>query len=586
MISVYKKLISYANEKKHYLVFTVFFSIVAAIMQVLAFYYIFKLLENVVVLNNASESKKIALVISGLFACGGILYFLSVALSHLFAFRLETNLRKYGIEGLTSASFKFFDINSSGKTRKLIDDNAAQTHMAVAHLIPDNIGAIITPFLLLIVGLLISFRVGMALILLILAIIPLMKLMMGEPSFMVRYQASLERLSAETVEYVRGMQVIKIFGVDVTRFKALNEAITDYAKNALGYSLSCKKPYVLFQSIFFGIIFIVIPIVLLFIDIKSNPALISVELIMILFLSGVMYTYIMKVMYLSMYVFQASDAVGKLEKLYDEMKKDTLNFGDETEFKNYNIEFENVSFSYDDNNLVLDDLSFKLDENKSYALVGSSGSGKSTIVKLVSGFYNVNSGQVKIGGKNINSYTKDALISKIAFVFQDSKLFKTSIYENIKMANKNASKEEVFEAMRLAGVDSIIEKFKDKENTIIGSKGIYLSGGEIQRVAITRAILKDAKIIIFDEASAAIDPDNEHELQKAFKNLMKDKTVIMIAHRLTTIRNLDEIIVMKDGKIVERGSDIDLMNRESYYKHFQNEYKKANNWRVSNEGIN
>ena len=260
--------------------------------------------------------------------------FLSVALSHLFAFRLETNLRKYGIEGLTSASFKFFDINSSGKTRKLIDDNAAQTHMAVAHLIPDNIGAIITPFLLLIVGLLISFRVGMALILLILAIIPLMKLMMGEPSFMVRYQASLERLSAETVEYVRGMQVIKIFGVDVTRFKALNEAITDYAKNALGYSLSCKKPYVLFQSIFFGIIFIVIPIVLLFIDIKSNPALISVELIMILFLSGVMYTYIMKVMYLSMYVFQASDAVGKLEKLYDEMKKDTLNFGDETEFKN------------------------------------------------------------------------------------------------------------------------------------------------------------------------------------------------------------------------------------------------------------
>jgi len=177
------------------------------------------------------------------------------------------------------------------------------------------------------------------------------------------------------------------------------------------------------------------------------------------------------------------------------------------------------------------------------------------------------------------------LIDKVAFVFQDSKLFKTTIYENVALANKDASREEVFEAMCLAGVDGIVSKFKDRENTMIGSKGVYLSGGEKQRIAIARAILKDAKIVIFDEASAAIDPDNEHELQKAFSNLMKEKTVIMIAHRLTTIKNVDEILVMEDGKIIERGSDKELMEQDSVYKHFQETYKIANDWRVADESV-
>jgi ATP-binding cassette subfamily B protein len=311
----------------------------------------------------------------------------------------------------------------------------------------------------------------------------------------------------------------------------------------------------------------------------------SLELIMVFFLSGVLYTYIMKVMYLSMYTFQAQDAVSKLENMYKDMQEDVLQFGDKTEFKNHNIEFENVSFGYKKDNLILENLSFKLEENKSYALVGASGSGKTTIAKLISGFYNVNDGEIKIGGENITSYSKEALINEISFVFQDSKLFKTTIYENVALANKDASRKEVFEAMRLAGVDGIIAKFKDRENTVIGSKGVYLSGGEKQRVAIARAILKDAKIVIFDEASAAIDPDNEHELQKAFSNLMKEKTVIMIAHRLTSIRNVDEILVMENGKIIERGSDRELMKKDSVYKHFQDTYKTANDWRVADESV-
>jgi len=443
----------------------------------------------------------------------------------------------------------------------------------------------ITPVLVLILGFFISLRVGLVLVALIIPSLILLKFMMGEQQFMKIYQASLEKLSSETVEYIRGMQVIKIFGVDVRSFKALNTAIKEYAQNALNYSLSCKKPYVLFQELFFAIVAILIPLILLFVSADADLKLISLELIMVFFLSGVLFTYITKVMYLSMYTFQAQDAVSKLENLYEEMQEDVLQFGDKTEFENHDIEFENVSFGYKKDSLVLDDLSFKLQENKSYALVGASGSGKSTIAKLISGFYNVNSGAVKIGGENITSYSKEALINEISFVFQDPKLFKTTIYENVALANKNAGREEVFEAMRLAGVDGIISKFKNRENTVIGSKGIYLSGGEKQRVAIARAILKDAKIVIFDEASAAIDPDNEHELQKAFSNLMKEKTVIMIAHRLTTIRNVDEILVFEDGKIIERGSDKELMERDSVYKHFQETYKIANDWRVADESV-
>lgn len=585
MVSVYKKLISYAEEKKQLLFITIVFSVLAAVLQVSAFYYLFKLLENLILLSDVSGAKRAALIIAGALACGGILYFLSLIVSHLFAFRLETNLRKFGIDGLTNASFKFFDVNSSGRIRKLIDDNAAQTHMAVAHLIPDNTGAMITPILVLILGFFISIRVGVVLLVLTLVSLVLLKLMMGEAQFMKRYQESLENLSSETVEYIRGMQVVKIFGVDVRSFKALNTAIKEYAQNALNYSLSCKTPYVIFQAMFFAIVAILVPLILLFMDLRGNLPLLSLELIMVFFLSGVLFTYIMKIMYLSMYIFQAQDAVSKLENLYDEMQEDLLEFGERAEFKNYNIEFSNVSFGYKKDNLILENLSFKLEENKSYALVGASGSGKTTIAKLISGFYKVDSGEIKIGGENISSYSKEALIDKVAFVFQDSKLFKTTIYENVALANKDASREEVFEAMHLAGVDGIVSKFKDRENTMIGSKGVYLSGGEKQRIAIARAILKDAKIVIFDEASAAIDPDNEHELQKAFSNLMKEKTVIMIAHRLTSIKNVDEILVMEEGKIIERGSDKELMERDSVYKHFQETYKIANDWRVADESV-
>ncbi|MBZ4289719.1 ABC transporter ATP-binding protein/permease, partial [Streptococcus pneumoniae] len=336
--------------------------------------------------------------------------------SHILGFRLETNLRKRGIDGLEKASFRFFDLNPSGQIRKIIDDNAAQTHQVVAHMIPDSSQAIITPVLVLALGFIVSIRVGI--ILLALTIIGglILGAMMGEQEFMKIYQESLSKLSAETVEYVRGMQVVKIFKANVESFKSFYKAIKDYSKYAYDYSLSCKRPYVLYQWLFFGLIAILIIPIVYFMTSLASAKVILLELIMILFLSGVLFVSFMRMMWYSMYISQGNYAVDTLEALYEDMQKDKLVHGNINNFKKYNIEFENVSFAYNDK-AVIENLSFNLEEGKSYALVGSSGSGKSTVAKLISGFYNVNKGSIKIGGIAISEYSDEALIKAISFVF-------------------------------------------------------------------------------------------------------------------------------------------------------------------------
>lgn len=583
-MKIYKKLFAYVKDKKYLGFLAIIFSVISAVITVYGYYLIYRFLDNLIIHTDLSGAENLAIKSALILTAGAIFYFASGAFSHLLGFRLETNLRKRGIDGLENASFRFFDLNPSGKIRKIIDDNAAQTHQVVAHMIPDSAQAIITPVLVLVLGFIVSIRVGITLLALTIIGCLILGAMMGEQKFMKIYQEALSKLSAETVEYVRGMQVVKIFRANVESFKSFYKAIKDYSKYAYNYSLSCKKPYVLYQWLFFGLIAILIIPVVYFMTGLGSTKVILLELIMILFLSGVLFVSFMRMMWYSLYISQGNYAVDTLEALYEDMQKDKLVHGNVDNFKNYNIEFDNVSFAYNDK-AVIENLSFTLEEGKSYALVGSSGSGKSTVAKLISGFYNVNEGSIKIGGIPISEYSDEALIKAISFVFQDSKLFKKSIYDNVALANKDATRDDVMRALKLAGCDLILDKFPERENTIIGSKGVYLSGGEKQRIAIARAILKDSKIIIMDEASASIDPDNEFELQKAFKNLMKDKTVIMIAHRLSTIKDLDEILVMDGGKIIERGSDKELMSRDTRYKRLQEMFNSANEWRVSNEGV-
>ena len=581
MLTVYKKILSYVPKERYLAYIGILLSMLSVVFKVWGYYYLSKFLIEIIVYNNIENAKYYGFCIVGLLIIGITLYGIAGLVTHVLGFRLETNLRKYGIEGLSKASFSFFDTHPSGKTRKIIDDNATDTHMIVAHLIPDNAGAILMPILLLVLGFFVSLKVGIILIILSIVGGISLSMMTGEKEFMKIYQESLETLSSETVEYVRGIQVIKIFGISVESFKALNTAIKNYSKYSLEYAMSCKRGFVGFQWFFFSFIAMVIPILLLFFNIK-DPKMLAVELIMVLFLSGALFVSLMAIMYVSMYAFMGQSVVEKLESIFEEMNSNKLTFGSNEEFENYNITFENVSFGYTDKKII-NDLSFSLEENKSYALVGSSGSGKSTIAKLISGFYKVDSGVIKIGNRSISSYSEEALINNIAFVFQNVKLFKTSIYDNVKIGKADASYEEVMTAMRLAGCDSILDKFSEREQTQIGTKGVYLSGGEKQRIAIARAILKDAKIIIMDEASAAVDPENEYELQRAFSNLIKDKTVIMIAHRLPSIRNVDEILVMDNGEIIERGTDRELMALAGEYKKLQSLYNKANKWRVNYE---
>ena len=581
MLTVYKKILSYVPKERYLAYIGILLSMLSVVFKVWGYYYLSKFLIEIIVYNNIENAKYYGFCIVGLLIIGITLYGIAGLVTHVLGFRLETNLRKYGIEGLSKASFSFFDTHPSGKTRKIIDDNATDTHMIVAHLIPDNAGAILMPILLLVLGFFVSLKVGIILIILSIVGGISLSMMTGEKEFMKIYQESLETLSSETVEYVRGIQVIKIFGISVESFKALNTAIKNYSKYSLEYAMSCKRGFVGFQWFFFSFIAMVIPILLLFFNIE-DPKMLVVELIMVLFLSGALFVSLMAIMYVSMYAFMGQSVVEKLESIFEEMNSNKLTFGSNNEFENYNITFENVSFGYTDKKII-NDLSFSLEENKSYALVGASGSGKSTIAKLISGFYKVDSGVIKIGNRSISSYSEEALINNIAFVFQNVKLFKTSIYDNVKIGKADASYEEVMTAMNLAGCNSILDKFSEREQTQIGTKGVYLSGGEKQRIAIARAILKDAKIIIMDEASAAVDPENEYELQRAFSNLIKDKTVIMIAHRLPSIRNVDEILVMDNGKIIERGTDRELMALDGKYKKLQSLYSKANEWRVNYE---
>ena len=581
MLTVYKKILSYVPKERYLAYIGILLSMLSVVFKVWGYYYLSKFLIEIIVYNNIENAKYYGFCIVGLLIIGITLYGIAGLVTHVLGFRLETNLRKYGIEGLSKASFSFFDTHPSGKTRKIIDDNATDTHMIVAHLIPDNAGAILMPILLLVLGFFVSLKVGIILVILSIVGGISLSMMTGEKEFMKIYQESLETLSSETVEYVRGIQVIKIFGISVESFKALNTAIKNYSKYSLEYAMSCKRGFVGFQWFFFSFIAMVIPILLLFFNIE-DPKMLAVELIMVLFLSGALFVSLMAIMYVSMYAFMGQSVVEKLESIFEEMNSNKLTFGSNNEFENYNITFENVSFGYADKKII-NDLSFSLEENKSYALVGASGSGKSTIAKLISGFYKVDSGVIKIGNRSISSYSEEALINNIAFVFQNVKLFKTSIYDNVKIGKTDASYEEVMTAMNLAGCNSILDKFSEREQTQIGTKGVYLSGGEKQRIAIARAILKDAKIIIMDEASAAVDPENEYELQRAFSNLIKDKTVIMIAHRLPSIRNVDEILVMDNGEIIERGTDRELMALDGEYKKLQSLYNKANEWRVNYE---
>lgn len=580
-MNTYRKLFAYIPEKRGNGFLSATFSVLAVCSHLFGYYCLWLALKAIFIQQDFSAGSAYALRVVAAFIAYGILYFLGTWMSHLAAFRLETRLREKGIDRLLTASNTFYDKNQSGRVRKIIDDNVEQTHMAVAHLIPDQTVAILTPILMFVIIGLVDLRLAGFFGVIVLLSGFLCFKMMGEKEFMSAYMEQLDLLNAEAVEYVRGMQVVKLFAAPIVSFKRLYGAINDYADMVYNYSMSCRIPYVTFQWLLN--LFIVAPVfyAVYRVGVGDDGGMWAAKTLFFALFMGMFFANIMKIMYVSMFHVQANRAVDTLEDLFREMEEKKMVFGKERDLGDSSITFSHVDFSYDEDEKILSDFSLHLDAGKIYAFVGPSGGGKSTIAKLVSGLYPVDKGAVIIGERPMDAYDKEAVMETVGMVFQEAKLFKgLSIYDNVQLAAPEANQEEVHRALALARCEEFKEKFSTGYDTVIGAEGVKLSGGECQRVAIARLFLKDPKILILDEASAAADPENEYEIQKAFSNLMKGRTTIMIAHRMSSIRGVDEILFIEGGKVVERGNHDALMNEDGRYARFVNLYHEANEWRI------
>lgn len=524
---------------------------------------------------------------AGMAVASIVLYFAALMSSHLAAFRVESNLRKEAMRQIVRMPLGFFDINTSGRIRKIIDDNAGVTHSFLAHQLPDLAATFLVPLVAVILIFMFDWILGLACIVPVIIAMLVMGFMMNAEGrqFMKSYMTSLEEMNTEAVEYVRGIPVVKVFQQTIYSFKNFHRCIMNYNKMVFGYTRMWEKPMSLYTVIINGFVFFLAPLAILLIGYSGNYASVLLNFFLFVLITPVFSQSIMKSMYLNQALGQASEAIGRLENLvaYEHLTV----VAHPQPVKEFSIQFEKVSFSYPGaNQKAVDDISFTITQGRTVALVGASGRGKTTIARLVPRFWEATEGKVLIGGINVREIAPEELMKHISFVFQNTKLFKTSLLENIKYGNPNATMEEVERAVDMAQCREIINKLPLGLNTKIGTEGTYLSGGEQQRIVLARAILKNAPIIVLDEATAFADPENEHLIQQALKELTKGKTVLMIAHRLSSITDADNILVIDKGKIAEQGTHAKLLEKQGIYYNMWNEYQQSVRWTIGKEVSN
>ena len=524
---------------------------------------------------------------AGMAVASIVLYFAALMSSHLAAFRVESNLRKEAMRQIVRMPLGFFDINTSGRIRKIIDDNAGVTHSFLAHQLPDLAATFLVPLVAAILIFVFDWILGLACIVPVIIAMLVMGFMMNAEGrqFMKSYMTSLEEMNTEAVEYVRGIPVVKVFQQTIYSFKNFHRCIMNYNKMVFGYTRMWEKPMSLYTVIINGFVFFLAPLAILLIGYSGNYASVLLNFFLFVLITPVFSQSIMKSMYLNQALGQASEAIGRLENL---VAYEHLTVVEHPQpVKEFSIQFEKVSFSYPGaNQKAVDDVSFTIPQGNTVALVGASGGGKTTIARLVPRFWEATEGKVLIGGINVREIAPEELMKYISFVFQNTKLFKTSLLENIKYGNPDATMEEVERAVDMAQCREIINKLPLGLNTKIGTEGTYLSGGEQQRIVLARAILKNAPIIVLDEATAFADPENEHLIQQALKELTKGKTVLMIAHRLSSITDADNILVIDKGKIAEQGTHAKLLGKQGIYYHMWNEYQQSVRWTIGKEVSN
>ena len=524
---------------------------------------------------------------AGMAVASIVLYFAALMSSHLAAFRVESNLRKEAMRQIVRMPLGFFDINTSGRIRKIIDDNAGVTHSFLAHQLPDLAATFLVPLVAAILIFVFDWILGLACIVPVIIAMLVMGFMMNAEGrqFMKSYMTSLEEMNTEAVEYVRGIPVVKVFQQTIYSFKNFHRCIMNYNKMVFGYTRMWEKPMSLYTVIINGFVFFLAPLAILLIGYSGNYASVLLNFFLFVLITPVFSQSIMKSMYLNQALGQASEAIGRLENL---VAYEHLTVVEHPQpVKEFSIQFEKVSFSYPGaNQKAVEDVSFTIPQGNTVALVGASGGGKTTIARLVPRFWEATEGKVLIGGINVREIAPEELMKYISFVFQNTKLFKTSLLENIKYGNPDATMEEVERAVDMAQCREIINKLPLGLNTKIGTEGTYLSGGEQQRIVLARAILKNAPIIVLDEATAFADPENEHLIQQALKELTKGKTVLMIAHRLSSITDADNILVIDKGKIAEQGTHANLLGKQGIYYHMWNEYQQSVRWTIGKEVSN
>lgn len=575
------RLFAYAGNYKYLTILSWILSVISAWIALVPFYYIWKIIREVLnVSPDYSQAEHLSsygwsAVFSALLSM--VIYIGALMCSHIAAFRVQANMRSEMMHHIVTLPLGFMDSEGSGKIRKTVNECSAATEAYLAHQLPDQAGAYATPVGLLVLLLVFDWRLGL------LSLIPvglaflIMGSMMGKKmeQKMKEYQNALEEMSSEAVEYVRGIPVVKTFGQSVFSFKRFRTSIEKYEKWTIAYTEDLRIPMVAYTTIINAVFTILIAAAFFFT--ASNTFLLN--LLFYIIITPIITVTLNKIMFSSENKMIVADALARVDGIMD--RRPLEESGREEQPKDHSIIFERVSFRYEDAAKdALHQINLKIGEGEHVAFVGPSGGGKTTLASLIARFFDVTEGAVKIGGVDVRDIPSKELLEQVSFVFQDSKLLKMSIYDNVRMGKKDASREEVMEALKNAQCEDIIEKLPDGMDTIIGTKGTYVSGGEAQRLSIARAMLKNAPILILDEATAFADPDNETKVQEAFSRLSKGKTVVMIAHRLSSVTNADRIFVLKDGEIEESGTHESLEKANGLYAHMWEKYNQSVCWKV------
>ena len=581
------RLMGYAGNYRYFTYASWVLSAVSALVALVPFVYIWKILRDV--LNAAPDYAQAVNIphygwMAVLFAVlAYLIYIAALMCSHLSAFRVATNLRLEVSEHLATLPLGFTETFGSGKLRKIIHESTGAAETFLAHQLPDKYNAMATPIGLLVLLLVFDWRLGLLSLVPVALGFVIMSAMTGRrmADKMRQYGNALESMSNEAVEYVRGIPVVKTFGQSVFSFKKFKATIDEYEKWVIAYTKELRMPMMLYTAAINGVFAFLIVGGLLF----TRNGVTSEFLLNLLFyiiITPVISLTLTRIMYMSENELVVADALARVDSVLD---AEPVPENDHPRHpKDASVSLKDVHFSYDGKTDVIKGVSLKIQPGQMVAFVGPSGGGKSTLANLICRFFDVQSGSVRVGGADVRDIPKEELMDTISFVFQNSRLLKGSILDNVRLGRPQATEAEVLAALKAAQCMDIIEKFPAGIYTVIGTKGVYLSGGEQQRIAIARAMLKNAPILILDEATAFADPDNEAKVQAAFARLAKGKTVLMIAHRLSTVANADCIYVVQDGQIAESGAKDELCAQNGLFARMWQDYQASVQWKVAKEG--